>query len=178
MSEYRPRDGSQLSKEEAKTYGQRIEQLTTKGYVTPEKIVDDAKNEKSPLHSFFEWDDSAAAAQYRLDQARFLLRSIMIIPGKEIKTPVRAFYCVHASDVPASLPDNEKSISTDPASRVVYATIKKVFNDADLSQQVVDQALSELKSWQNRYRQYKQLASLNNIIDVEVAKMTKQEVKA
>ncbi len=50
-----------------------------KGELTPKDVVDDARNPNSPLHSFFEWDDGAAAEQHRLHQARGLIRSVVAI---------------------------------------------------------------------------------------------------
>lgn len=44
------------------------------GIISPRDVVDAAKNEASPLHPFFEWDDSVAAEKYRLGEARNLLR--------------------------------------------------------------------------------------------------------
>jgi len=45
-----------------------------RGTLTPEAVVERARPESSPLHDCFEWDDDAAAEQYRLDQARRLIR--------------------------------------------------------------------------------------------------------
>lgn len=44
------------------------------GRITPEAVVEDARDPESPLHDEFEWDDSVAAEKYRLEQARRLLR--------------------------------------------------------------------------------------------------------
>lgn len=48
------------------------------GRITPEQIVDAARDESSPLHQYFEWDNRIAAEQYRLMQARTLLRSCQV----------------------------------------------------------------------------------------------------
>ena len=45
------------------------------GRITPQQVVDAARNPDSPLHQFFEWDDQTAAERYRLVQARTLLRA-------------------------------------------------------------------------------------------------------
>lgn len=44
------------------------------GAVSPRDVVDAAKNDQSPLHPYFEWADKKAADNWRLDQARRLLR--------------------------------------------------------------------------------------------------------
>jgi hypothetical protein len=48
------------------------------GRLTPEQVVDEAKDAKSPLHQFFDWDDSSAALSWRIEQARELIRRVKI----------------------------------------------------------------------------------------------------
>lgn len=45
----------------------------------PEDVVEAARNPNSTMHGFFEWDDSEAAAKFRLVQARWLIRSVEIV---------------------------------------------------------------------------------------------------
>ena len=40
-------------------------------------VVDVASNPTSAMHTYFEWDDSAAAQAHRIDQARYLVRSVV-----------------------------------------------------------------------------------------------------
>lgn len=55
---------------EAKAAGERL---------TPSLVVESAKPRSSPLHDEFEWDDKKAGYEYRLAQARTLIRVIPII---------------------------------------------------------------------------------------------------
>ena len=48
------------------------------GRLDPKDVVEAAVDPDSVLHDRFEWDDSVAAASYRIDQARALIRSIKI----------------------------------------------------------------------------------------------------
>jgi hypothetical protein len=52
---------------------------TYDGALTPENIVAEASKKNSILHTFFEWDNTKAAAQYRLQQARNLINNIEVI---------------------------------------------------------------------------------------------------
>ena len=45
------------------------------GRITAEQLVDAARDADSPLHDYFEWDDSTAAHQWRITQARALIGS-------------------------------------------------------------------------------------------------------
>ncbi len=60
------------------------------GRIMPEDVVAAARSARSPLHSHFEWDDTAAAQQYRLEQARYLLR-VVVTTVPHTTTQVRAF---------------------------------------------------------------------------------------
>lgn len=48
------------------------------GTIRPEHVVEAAKPKSAPLHEAFCWDDKAAAAEYREQQARYLMRCICI----------------------------------------------------------------------------------------------------
>lgn len=56
-------------------------ELSKLGNFTPTDVLDIAKSPKSPLHKYFEWDDSKAAHAYRLTQARHLVLSIGLESG-------------------------------------------------------------------------------------------------
>lgn len=57
---------------------QRLQELAKADNLTPEAVVTDAKEENSPLHSYFEWDDPTAAHGFRIGQARTLIRSVHV----------------------------------------------------------------------------------------------------
>jgi hypothetical protein len=48
------------------------------GRITPELVVDAARDPDSPLHEFFTWDNDEAAEKHRLNEARSLIRSIRV----------------------------------------------------------------------------------------------------
>jgi hypothetical protein len=49
------------------------------GRLTAEAVVEAAADEASPLYTYFQWDDNQAAHQYRLHQARKLIRSVEVV---------------------------------------------------------------------------------------------------
>jgi len=55
---------------------QRIQNIY--GSITPEILVKEAKKRNCPLHKIFEWNDTKAAENYRLQQARILLNNIQV----------------------------------------------------------------------------------------------------
>ncbi|MEO5375107.1 MAG: hypothetical protein H7840_12625 [Alphaproteobacteria bacterium] len=64
----------------AQMVGERLEQLrlASSDDLTADRVVADANAPSSPLHPLFEWDDDEAAHQYRLVQARSLIRSVVV----------------------------------------------------------------------------------------------------
>src|SRR3972149_10762515 len=59
---------------------QELVALARRGRLSPKRVVDWARrNRSSGLHSCFQWDDSRAAEQYRLWQARELIVSVEVV---------------------------------------------------------------------------------------------------
>ena len=60
---------------------------------TPEELVKASRSVKAPTHSLFEWNDSAAAREFRLVQARVIVASLQveITTLKGRKESVRAY---------------------------------------------------------------------------------------
>jgi hypothetical protein len=52
--------------------------LAVDGRLTPDAVVEAAADPDSPLHCHFTWDDEEAAALYRVEQARMLIRSVRV----------------------------------------------------------------------------------------------------
>ncbi len=53
------------------------------GILRPEIVVEFARDAKTALHSRFEWDDTEAAKQYRLWQARQIIKvAINVLPAE------------------------------------------------------------------------------------------------
>jgi hypothetical protein len=57
---------------------QRLIELAAGGRLTPNAVVEDARDKDSPLHSVFEWDDAVAADRFRIEQARNLIQSFKV----------------------------------------------------------------------------------------------------
>jgi hypothetical protein len=46
--------------------------------ITPDLVVEAARDPAHPAHDHFEWDDTAAAREYRLSQARHLISTLRV----------------------------------------------------------------------------------------------------
>ena len=61
------------------------------GMLLVDDVLTEAKDESSPLHKHFEWDDSVAAEAHRRYQARVLIQKCHITVVDVAPTTVRAF---------------------------------------------------------------------------------------
>ena len=58
----------------------------------PEVVVQEASSDDSPLHKYFEWDDSVAGQRWRVHQARMMIAlSVEFIPGVKTSEEVKVF---------------------------------------------------------------------------------------
>ena len=65
------------------------------GKLTAESVLADATDPLSPLHSRFEWDDKVAAFEYRLEQARLIVRKAHV---NILDRPARRFVFLPSTD--------------------------------------------------------------------------------
>lgn len=144
--------------------GEHLEFLRVqcKGELTPPDVVNDARNHNSPLHAFFEWDDSAAAEEYRLHQARGLIRSVVAIYVDDEKPARRVNAFVHIPE-----PDAPHYRSTDHA-----LSVKKTRD------MVLERAWREFQAWRNRYRDLREFSELFAVADEVAKKLPKRGRKA
>ncbi len=133
----------------------RLEEVNG-GKLTPDVVVDAAAHPASPMHQYFEWDDSEAAREYRLSQARTLITSVRVrIESLPSRPMVRAF--VHVQG-PA-------------ANKSHYASAAKAMSDPDTRDVILARALQELQSFQKRYAEFMELAEVFSSIEAINARL-------
>ncbi|MFH1184708.1 MAG: hypothetical protein V1755_06670 [Chloroflexota bacterium] len=110
--------------------------------VTAAEIVEAARPKRSPGHCYFQWDDTVAAEEYRLAQARWLIRHIEIVVDGET---TRAFHHV-------TIRTEEEEFD-----RSFYMSSVRISKQPALSNQVIQRALRELQGWKKRYKQYQEI---------------------
>lgn len=144
------RSGSRINLD-AQAVGQAIERLTKRynGVLEPGQIVDAARDEASPMHPHFQWDDAAAAELYREDQARELARSLTIdVSRSNLETkPVRAF------------------VNVETGGERGYVTTATAMSSQELRKQVLERAFAELEAWRARHAELTELARIFSAID-------------
>jgi hypothetical protein len=93
---YRFRDGQTYSGIDANIAGQELEHIreANGGKLYTAAVVEAAKRKSSPIHDAFTWDDGKAAHEFRLTEARYFLRNIVVVQDAETE-PSPAFVHVN-----------------------------------------------------------------------------------
>lgn len=129
-------------------------------------VVDAAKRPSSPLHKYFDWDDSDAATKWRVHQARMMICWVTVeVKDSPKSEPVRAFYNVHDAEEPAEGEERGRG----------YVTLENVMDNEDYRRQVVEGALREAEGWANRYRAYRELRPVTKAVDAFVKEWNEKE---
>lgn len=108
------RSGSRVSGCNAETASAELDRIREKfGKVVPANVVDESRSKRAPLHNVFEWNDGAAAQEYRLYQARTLIRAVVVeyvIPengSKETFVSVNEYTHVGDAYIPTEIVVND-----------------------------------------------------------------------
>lgn len=152
---YRFKVGSRLDSRKATAVGKCIDAIEQKHKrVTAERVVTEARSAQSPLHGFFEWDNTKAAKAYRLEQARHMIRSIVIVWDDESSPSgtriARAFL---------SLRDE------DDGGGKMYMGAVRAMSDKRYRKQLLVEALAEAEAWRQRYKDLEELAGVFKALD-------------
>lgn len=111
------------------------------GLLLPQSVVESARPTSSPLHSRFQWDDSVAAENYRIWQARQLIR-VVVEHIKGVAAPTEVFV----------------SLSPDRNEGRGYRVTTEVLSDEQMRGVMLQDALDELEVFKLKYRRLRELA--------------------
>lgn len=158
--EYRAKLGSHICDEDARIIGPEIERLSAEGKSSAPSIVYEAEDNESPLHSYFEWDNSAAGRKYREYQARTLVRSITVTvvnkEGEKLNT-ASAFVAISPDTIRS---DSEATGTKPPRSLNGYKQYVPVMiarESPDMTREVLAEARREFVGRSRKYEGYREL---------------------
>lgn len=153
---YQFREGSPFSGD-AQKVGETLAAIEQReGRLDPSDVVTEARSIESPIHPYFEWDDAKAAGEYRLEQARGLVRAVVVVRVEEVeRPPIRAFVSVKR--------DGERT----------YAPIDNVLTNPDLRAQAFAEIRGEICSLRRKLTAWEELARALELTD-EIEQVVKQ----
>ena len=123
------------------------EEITALGNeVTPEQIVDAARDSATELHKCFDWDNDVAAEKWRKYQARQVMCYLVIHEEEQSPetVPTRVFY------------------KTDNGG---YKQSEKIFRRDDEYQKLLQRAYAELRAFKAKYARLQELSEILALID-------------
>jgi hypothetical protein len=135
-----------------------LKSLIKRGFISPEVIVRRARRETSALHAEFNWDDTSAAHQHRLNQARALLRFSVILQddGKS-----KQYMPVYVSLFP------------DRTQERGYRELVTVLADSTLRGDFLQLAFSTLRAFKAKFASLTELRGVFDAIDTVLATPTR-----
>lgn len=113
--------------------------------ITPQEVLEKAKDKNTELHKCFEWNDGIAAEKYRLIQARKIILNLVIVQKDKEQPPLRTFH-----------------ITTEKG---VYQPATFFMKQEDEYASLLKRALSELEAFKRKYRTLSELEEVFNAIE-------------
>jgi len=109
---------------------------------TTEQVLDLARNPETELHRCFDWDDTVAAEKWRMEQARLVCRSLVVVVQKYETEPVKLRIFEH---------DHEEK---------VYRETRLTFRNEDQYSRLLNQAKTEMNQFAKKYRTIVELSGV------------------
>lgn len=114
---------------------------------TPSQIVDVGRNSDTELHKCFDWDDTIAAEKWRIEQARDIVRHLVIKEDAlpKDKPEIRYFF--------------------KPQGEVGYKPTEIIVKQKDSYEALLAQAYAELRAFKQKYYCLNELREILDLID-------------
>lgn len=132
--------------------------------LTAENLLDKAKNKNSPLHNFFDWDNSSAAEKWRIQQARIIINEVKIIVNS------KEMYAFENVQVQVSTNNTEQETKRE------YKPIVEILSKDEYRKQVIQTALDNVTYWKEKYSEYSELKPIFVSIDKVKSKWQKKKL--
>lgn len=137
--------GGGISDDAAAEIGTYLESKFGDTLIDAERFVADAESKRSPLRKHLLWDDTVAAHEYRLHQARNVMNHIAVVfddaEGNAQRT--RAYHHVRTENADG------------------YMREDLVWSDEMFREQILEKAWNALLGWELRYAQYQEFADIH-----------------
>lgn len=134
---------------------QKLAEIAEKyGRLTPDLVVQEAKNPESILHNLFEWNDVEAGHQHRLFQARQIITSVRVIITTENKKISTVYYV--------------RDPEADPMEQG-YVSIDKLKSDKDLARESIVMEFSRATAYLQRARNHAEALGMQEDIEALIA---------
>ena len=117
----------------------------TEGGLTPQTLLDFSRDESSPTHCEFEWNDSVAANKYRLKQAQMLIIDIRVVT-------------VEATN---GNKEKDRAFVVTPERKSAYVSLKTALDNDNWRESLLRSAKTDAEIFLAKYRRLEELAAVN-----------------
>lgn len=119
-----------------------------RGLLQPDAVVDAARDEDSPLHPCFTWDQEKAALEWNKSEARDLIQNLVVVDSgtREERAPVY---------ISVALASGDRS----------YTPTNVVVADRGMRESSVADALRQIEGWCRRYGSLEDLRPITEAIE-------------
>ena len=151
------RDSGKVREKKSVVIEQELDRLVEEhGTITPQMVLEEGRDSKSPLHKFFEWDDTKAAEKYRLAQAYAMIQAtkFVVFLNTTSKEPPQVS---SGTEVRKLIPAFGKGEG--------FKMRNEVLAEPDARQALIERKKSVLKSWCKSVVDLPELATLRALIE-------------
>ncbi len=125
------------------------------GNLRLERIITDSKPHKALCHNQFEWNDAKAGHMLRMDQARYIVRSLEVVRPE--MQPYREYESVNIV--------SESEFDSEPVKKAVFRRTEDILADPDARYELLLAAIRDANAYKRKYAQLSELALLFKAIE-------------
>jgi tRNA A37 N6-isopentenylltransferase MiaA len=130
----------------------------------PEDVVKAARSKRHPLHKEFIWDDEEAAERYRMERARYIIRSLEVVVTKSNRKGEKE------STVTLKQYTSLGTGAADDADSRFHDT-QEALSDEELRKQVMLKIWRQLINLKRQYKDYQEFAEVWAAVEVAEKRM-------
>lgn len=163
---YKARPGAQFPAAAAELIGIELERLKGQnGLLTTAAIVDAARPVDSPLHRFFQWEDSIAAEHWRRQQAANLVNRIEVVfESDEVVTVTPLMVSVR----------DEVATNDGPVIQRGFVTSEEAMSSPHYREQIIGEILNQIKILSKKAACFKELSEILATTTKKVERLARQ----
>lgn len=119
------------------------------GIIYPHRLVEFAEDPNTAWHQKFEWDNEKAGHQHRLWQARHFIKAMVdVVDTQDGGLEYKVYVNLEADGKHGG-----------------YRSVREVFADDELREQLLDQAKRDMTRWRDKYKNLQELSAVFAAVD-------------
>lgn len=132
---------------------EKVRRSNPNGLLLPEEVVESARSPRSPLHDRFTWEDTEAAHQWRLHEARMLIR-VLVVMEPHTQKDTRVFV----------------SLRSDRDYGGGYRTLTSVLKSPAKRAMLLEDARRDMIAFKEKYSRLEELVEVFEAMDRQLTK--------